>query len=164
MPTPRFLCDRMFVRLGRYLRAAGYDTLIAADGAEDRALLAQARREHRLLVTGDRELALHARAPGHVLVLSSTGVASAAAELSRQVPIDWLAHSFTRCLLCNARLRRAPAGALERVPRESRQLAGELWECPACGRLYWEGSHVRRMRGCLRRWQEASPEVASSPS
>ena len=36
----RLLCDEMLARLGRWLRAAGYDTEIATGGASDRALTA----------------------------------------------------------------------------------------------------------------------------
>ena len=57
--APALLCDRMLIRLGRWLRAAGYDTEIAADAIADRLLLDHAIREGRLLLTRDRKLAEH---------------------------------------------------------------------------------------------------------
>ena len=39
----RLLCDEMLKGIGRWLRAAGYDTAIAQDGVADEDLLAQAR-------------------------------------------------------------------------------------------------------------------------
>jgi uncharacterized protein len=47
----------MLTGIGRWLRAAGYDTVIAAGGASDADLLAQARAESRVLLTCDRGLA-----------------------------------------------------------------------------------------------------------
>ena len=35
------MCDEMLLRLGRWLRAAGYDTAIAEGGMEDPALIAR---------------------------------------------------------------------------------------------------------------------------
>jgi uncharacterized protein len=31
------------------------------------------------------------------------------------------------------------------------EIQGPVRRCPACGRVYWHGSHVRRMRDTLRR-------------
>lgn len=39
---PRSVCDEMMKRLARWLRAAGYDTLVPEDGARDRAVPARA--------------------------------------------------------------------------------------------------------------------------
>ncbi len=52
----RFLCDEMLHGLGRWLRAAGYDSRIAEMGAADADLLRQALSEGRLLLSGDRKL------------------------------------------------------------------------------------------------------------
>jgi hypothetical protein len=53
----RFLCDEMLRRLGRWLRAAGYDAVIAAGGLPDRALAARCAKEDRILLSEDRHLA-----------------------------------------------------------------------------------------------------------
>jgi len=42
---PRFLCDEMLGRLCRYLRAAGYDALLANNGRSDRELLRQCHEQ-----------------------------------------------------------------------------------------------------------------------
>ena len=59
---------------------------------------------------------------------------------------------FTRCLLCNAALHVLdPAVALPLLPEGVRELPGPVRQCPVCSRLYWGGSHVRRMRAALER-------------
>ena len=66
----RFLCDEMLHGLGRWLRAAGYDTVIADGGLSDRAVAARCTDEHRVLLTKDRHLA--ATVTGHA-AWSTTG-------------------------------------------------------------------------------------------
>ncbi|MEW5686603.1 MAG: DUF5615 family PIN-like protein [Pseudomonadota bacterium] len=143
----RFLCDVMLVRLARLLRAAGYDTYLAADGEPDAELVRTARREGRILVTRDKRLA--AAAEESVLV-HGWGVDGEAHTLSRAVVLDWTAAPFTRCTLDNAPLRDATAEELSGLPDRTRGLAGPFRSCPACGRTYWPGSHVRRMEARLR--------------
>lgn len=143
----RFLCDEMLARLARLLRAAGYDTRLAENGAGDTAMLREAKAEGRVLVTRDRELAARA-APGSVL-LKVGDVAGQAQALTRAMPIDWRLAPFTRCVMDNAPLRDATAEEIARMPPQARAGPGPFHACPACGRVYWPGSHVKRLRARL---------------
>jgi hypothetical protein len=146
----RFLCDEMLGRLARYLRAAGYDTTLATGGAPDRELLAAARHERRAFVTCDRRIALHKAAAEVALILPRGTIDELAQALARRVPIDWLHRPFSRCLVDNAPLLDG-IGASRRAPPPD--VAGtEVRNCPECGRLYWAGSHHRRMRTRLAAW------------
>lgn len=149
-----FLCDHMLIRLGRWLRAAGYDTAIAGGEASDRALLAQAVAEDRLVLTRDRKLTEFREAPDRVLLLRADTVEGCAAELTGRRAIDWLRRPFSRCLDCNTPLHLAPPEQWESVPETSRATGGDLRCCPSCRKLYWPGGHVRRMRQKLERWQD----------
>ena len=147
----RLLCDEMLKGVGRWLRAAGYDAAIVADGASDQALAAQARAENRILLTCDRRLAaLEGGAP--TLILGSERLDLAAREL-KDFGIDWLKAPFTRCLIDNAPLARARAADRAAVPASAGRDDGPVLACPQCARVYWPGSHVRRMRARLERWQ-----------
>jgi hypothetical protein len=139
----RFLCDEMLVRLARLLRAAGYDTYLASGGQSDAALLKLAREEGRMLVTRDKRLAA-AASPDSALV-AGMGVQAEARSLAAQAPIQWDAAPFTRCVIDNAPLRDASPEQVARMPASAQAGPGPFRACPACGRLYWPGSHVRRM-------------------
>jgi uncharacterized protein with PIN domain len=139
----RFLCDEMLVRLARLLRAAGYDTYLAAGGQPDSALLKLAREEGRILLTRDKRLAA-AASPDSVLIEGS-GVEAEAQSLAAAAPVQWDAAPFTRCVIDNAHLRDATPAEIARMPGSAQAGPGPLRACPACGRLYWPGSHVRRM-------------------
>jgi uncharacterized protein len=149
----RLLCDEMLRGLGRWLRAAGHDTLIARAGTADLDLLAFARAERRILLTCDRELARLAGDDPQVVALATEAPDAAADELSARLDIDWLAAPFSRCLLDNAPLRPASAQQAASIPEAARAGEGPLLACPECGRVYWPGSHVLRMQARLERWQ-----------
>ncbi|HYD98101.1 MAG TPA: DUF5615 family PIN-like protein [Alphaproteobacteria bacterium] len=156
-PPLRFLCDEMLARLGRWLRAAGYDTAIAAGGAPDGAVLDQALREGRLLLTRDRGLSERRLAAGTVIEIAGSRIGDQARDLMAKLPVDWLAAPFTRCLVCNVPLE--PASEAERlsVPETVRPDDRPIHTCPSCRRLYWAGGHEKRMRSTLEGFRRAGP-------
>jgi len=148
----RLMCDEMLLRLGRWLRAAGYDTAIAEGGADDAALIARCTAEGRVLLTRDRRLAERTEGCVPVVRLAENTVEEQARMLAATLGIDWQRAPFTRCVIDNAELEPAPPEAAGQVPMRSRQAGGPLLRCPACFRLYWPGGHVRRMRERLAAW------------
>lgn len=137
----RFLCDEMLVRLARLLRAAGYDAAMAPAGAPDVVLLRLAREECRVLLTRDKRLAAE---PGACLV-EGRGAAEEARSLSAEIRLDWALAPFTRCVIDNSPLRDATRAEISAMPASAQEKGGPFRACPACGRLYWPGSHVKRM-------------------
>jgi uncharacterized protein with PIN domain len=150
----RLLCDAMLARLGHWLRAAGYGTLVAAHRTGDHALLTRALADGRVVLTRDRQLLGIRAADGHALLLRRDDLAGQAAEITNPLGIDWLRDPFSRCLLCNVALRPAPPLARGRLPEAVRDEFDDINQCPQCDRLYWAGGHVRRMRRRLERWRE----------
>lgn len=144
----------MLKGLARWLRAAGYDTWVEADGSTDRQLLDRACAEERWLLTRDRQLPEFKGAAGRVILLHGNDLDACARELSRQLPVDWLWRPFSRCLICNTLLRPATPAERNRVPPGSREMLTRVDTCPSCGRLYWDGTHVRGMLRRLRAWQD----------
>src|SRR5690349_113564 len=130
------MCDEMLRRLGRWLRAAGYDTTIAGGGTDDAALIASCAAERRVLLTRDRHLAARAEGSVSVLHLAAETMDDQARTLAATLGIDWLRAPFTRCVIDNAVLETAPPEAAEQVPPRSREAGGPLRRCPKCSRLY----------------------------
>ena len=157
--APRFLCDVMLARLARYLRAAGLDTTLAIESATDAETLREAIDEDRWLLTADRKITEHKAAKGRVIQLPFGSLDLQAAVLSGQFDIDWLSHAFTRCLIDNTPLLGADDAALQRVPLDARMADKPVRICPVCARVYWRGSHYKRMRRKLAEWQEASRQA-----
>ena len=142
----RFLCDEMVVRLGRWLRAAGYDTEISTPGTKDRDLLDAAIAESRILLTRDRKFLERRGAEGVVLLLSGNDLNRWVKQLSRQLQIDWLYAPFSRCLLCNGELKPGPGLHAHIVPDYVTREQITTLHCERCAKPYWEGGHAERMR------------------
>jgi len=149
----RFLCDAMLVHLGHWLRAAGYDTVIAGGRTDDRDLITRAVADGRIILTRDRELRHIRGAREHAVVLHDERLEDLAAAVTRRFGVDWLAKPFSRCLVCNLALSPAPPLARGRLPADVRSLHQEINYCRQCDRLYWAGGHVRRMAQRLERWR-----------
>lgn len=158
-PTPRLFCDAMLGSLARWLRAAGHDAALAPAGASDRDVLDACRAQSRTLVTRDRHLATHAGAGVRVVRLDENGLDGQVAALTHALDIDWTRAPFTRCLLDNTPLHEATPDERARVPPMARNLPGSFRACPVCGRVYWPGSHARRMQARLDHWHALARTV-----
>jgi uncharacterized protein with PIN domain len=155
-PPTRFATDSSLAFLARRLRLLGYDVL-ELGGARLEEVLEVAGREGRAVLTTS---ARHPRRYAAVRVFQVPRQAAAALrDLS-------LAHApsgppFGRCAECNTVLRRRhPLEASGEVPGSVLRRARALSFCPGCGRWYWEGSHVTR----LRQWLEEALGRALPPS
>jgi uncharacterized protein with PIN domain len=155
----KFLCDAMLARFARYLRAAGYDTALAGNAVADRDVLHQAVDEGRWLLTADRKIIEHKAAQGRVVMLPHSSLDAQAKVLGMHFKMDWTGRAFNRCLLDNALLIPVSEPAMQRVPLDIRQSGETVMQCPSCQRIYWRGSHYRRMMKHLQRWQGDCPDI-----
>lgn len=145
---PRFIADAMLGGLARWLRALGYDVAYDAGIADD-ALVRRSLSEGRLLLTRDRRLLRDWWLEG-ALLLQDDDPLEQLRQVHAEIPLDD-GGAFSRCLRCNEALEDAAADAVrDRVPEAVRRAPRSYLRCPACRRVYWEGSHVARMRGILR--------------
>ena len=154
---PKFLVDEMLQRLGRWLRAAGYDTVIAQDAQSDYYLLRQAINEGRLLLTKDIELTKHRGASGTVILLDGDTMEDYAEELSAYISVDWTHSPFSRCMVCNSILTDATDQQRATIPELARKNTDVAYYCSHCNQVFWNGSHVKRMRDHLRDWHQKYP-------
>lgn len=140
----------MLGRLARWLRVLGCDTLYEP-ALDDRALVHLANGDDRIVLTRDRRLLRDLR-PARQLEITSERPLEQLQAVIDACALAPPTELFTRCLLCNAVLDELPhEEARSLLPERSRDLPGPTRRCPSCGRIYWLGSHARRMRETLRR-------------
>jgi uncharacterized protein with PIN domain len=141
----------MLGRLARWLRVLGFDTSYDAVLA-DPELVRLADEEGRIVLTRDRHLLRELR-PVLAHEVRHDPPLEQLRELVAALELPAPAELFTRCMLCNAvlppPLEDEEANRL--LPPGVRGIPGPVRRCPACGRVYWHGSHVRRMREALDR-------------
>jgi uncharacterized protein with PIN domain len=154
----RFVLDRHLGRLAAYLRMLGFDTLYRSDYADDE-LVRIAAGERRILLTMDREL-LKRREITHGYYVRQSNPRAQVVEVLNRFDLARSLSPLDRCLRCNERLELVPKEmVLERVPARSLQYYNEFRQCPGCQRVYWSGSHYRRMQ----RFIEYVLQAARSP-
>jgi uncharacterized protein len=147
----KFAADAMLGRLARWLRVLGFDTTYDAAIA-DPDLVRLADREERILLTRDRHLLRELR-PARSLEVRRDAPLEQLREVVTALDLTPPAELFTRCLVCNTALTSPlPVAEAERLlPPGAGGLSGAVRRCMACGRVYWQGSHVRRMLDALAR-------------
>jgi uncharacterized protein with PIN domain len=146
----RFAADAMLGRLARWLRLLGFDVFYEAHVPDER-LVRRALDEQRWILTRDRALPVEWRVP-RVHVVAAERPFAQLREVVRAFELGPRAQPFVRCSLCNAPLRPLPPDeAATRVPDRVRERHARFLACSGCGRIYWEGSHVARIRRVLAR-------------
>ena len=148
--TPRFVCDVHLGHLARDLRTLGFDTLYEHD-LDDDTIVDLAVDEHRIVLTRDRGiLARNAVTHGHWV--RATDPDRQVAEVARALDLVGSVDLFARCRACNGVLEPVAKDAIvDRLPPRVAAAYDDFTRCAGCGRIYWEGSHVDRMRERLER-------------
>lgn len=143
--TPRFVADAHLGALARLLRMAGFDTLYD-NHYQDREIADIGGREGRIVLTRDREL-LKLRSITHGCYVHAVKPVKQFLEIMDRLDLARSTRPFSLCLVCNAPLRAIDkAAVLERLPPSVRDSHERFTTCDTCHRVFWEGSHWRRMQ------------------
>jgi uncharacterized protein with PIN domain len=158
---PRFIVDTNVGHLVRKLRMLGYDTLFI-NPVRDVDLIQMADEERRIVISGDRKL--FERRPirsGKVKGFLIDTYQDHTTQLLRIVRAFGLGSStsFIRCLECNTLLvPKSKEAAKERVPPYVYETTAQYSYCSRCDQFFWEGEHVKRMRGLIKALEDDSEQ------
>ena len=160
---PRFIADAHLGGLARLLRMLGFDTLYSNHLSDD-WIRTVSRLDARVVLTRDREL-LKCRTITHGCFVHALKPHQQLREVVERLQLEVSARPFTLCLHCNLRLAPIPKDAIaERLPPRVAAMHERYAWCLGCDRIYWEGSHWRRMREMLTDLVAAMPEEQAPPS
>jgi len=153
----RFVADAHLGRLAAYLRLAGFDTVYRRD-CRDEELARISANEKRILLTRDRGL-LKRNIVTRGYCVRTTNSREQLAEVLQRFDLAGSVAPFQRCVHCNELLQPTRKELVShRLQAETKQYFEEFWICPGCQRIYWKGSHYRRMRQLIAS-MVATPEV-----
>jgi len=145
---PRFVLDVHLGRLAKTLRMLGFDSLYS-NSMEDRTLAEISSRERRILLTRDREL-LKRSLVSHGYCVRSPDPNEQLAEVVRRFDLGPRVRPFVLCLRCNEPLEAVRKEEIrDRLPEHVARTYSRFHRCPACGRVYWRGTHWEKMRESL---------------
>jgi uncharacterized protein with PIN domain len=146
----RFVADAHLGGLARLLRMAGFDT-IYDNGLRDDQVEALAVEEDRVVLTRDRDL-LKRRTIAYGCYVRALRPEQQLLEIVERLGLAGRARPFSRCLHCNAPLRRiGKQEVASRLPPQVLATQDEFQTCDVCGRVYWKGSHWERMSELMSR-------------
>jgi hypothetical protein len=160
LPAPRFVADGHLGAPARYLRMLGFDTVYHND-CGDETLARSSCEQGRILLTRDHQLLMRSVVQ-HGYWVRATRPREQLLEVARRYALADAMQPLTRCLRCN--------GALAPVDKESiahllepdtRRYYDAFWRCSGCQRIYWPGSHHRRMLALI---EELRDELGEPPS
>lgn len=155
---PKFVADVHLGKLAAYLRMLGFDALYE-NSLADSELARISADERRVLLTRDRGL-LKRTMVTRGYWLRATDSRRQLAEVVARFDLARSIRPFSRCMACNGGLQAvAKEQVRERLPRRTAELHDRFQQCPQCGRVYWAGSHHRRMENWIRDLTAAGGET-----
>ncbi len=129
---PGFDVDGPLGRLAKWLRIVGLDAAYPLGKPDSRRFFVTARAR----VVGLTVIHVSDRT---VFGQVSQVITAAGLRVDRK-------RFFSRCLICNVAVEEVPGDrALESVPTEVAARVSEFTWCPRCRRVYWEGTHLKRV-------------------
>lgn len=140
----RFVADVHLGTLARNLRLLGFDTVWRRD-LDDETIMDIASDERRIILTRDKGILKNGRVT-HGYWLRATDPARQLDEVVRALDLGSSIRPYTRCMECNGELEPvARTDAAKSVPLQVFLVYREFKRCKRCARIYWPGSHLRRL-------------------
>lgn len=143
----RFVVDSMLGKLAKWLRILGFDTRY--EQLETQAQLDAYRAQGLLLITRQRRFADQ----DGVFFLNANDSLEQLREVVSQIPVSQQeVRLLKRCVLCNEQLQAITRErTFGQVPDYVHETQSTFHQCPRCRKIYWPGSHPRRMIQRLQR-------------
>ena len=129
----------MLGKLCKLLRTCGIDASYSNEGM---AILLDARREQRVILTRNT----HLRDKKDVCFLELSDPREQLENVIEHFKLRKEIHLFSRCIECNAELESVSKTSVKgKVPYFTYKNFQQFAQCPQCGRVYWKGSHYKKM-------------------
>jgi uncharacterized protein with PIN domain len=147
----RFIADGMLGKLTRWLRMLGHDVHYFRD-ADDEKLIEIAESDNLVLLTRDHELFQRAVSQGTgAFFVDSADYVGQLADLAGRfgflLEVDL---SVSRCPKCNGRIAAvAKDSVADQIPELTSAYYSDFWKCLGCGKVYWRGTHWKRIEKTL---------------
>jgi uncharacterized protein with PIN domain len=127
----------------------GYDSKYEPDIQDDN-LINLARKEERIIISRDKNLVKKA------LKFGITSIFLRKKEETKQfreiidklnLKIMEINGDGARCPLCNTKTKPVNKNNVKnKVPVKILEQNEKFWECEDCGKIFWEGSHIRNLQ------------------
>ena len=146
----RFVADVHLGSLARNLRLLGFDTTWERD-LTDEEIVDIACNEQRIILTRDKGILKNGRVT-HGYWLRNTDPLRQLDEVVRAIDLGRDIRPYTRCMECNGEVQPVARSAVAHsVPLQVFLVYRDFKQCQRCHRVYWKGSHLRRLDKTIER-------------
>ena len=152
----RFILDVHLGKLARYLRMLGFDAAYDRD-LDSATLIDLSLRDRRIILTRSLQTLKQNRVT-HGYWLRHHEPRQQLQEVLRALDLFGLVRPFTRCMDCNGRIHKVDKTIISGKvnPRVFKQYH-EFRQCRDCGKIYWDGSHNKRMLKLISKLSHEQP-------
>jgi uncharacterized protein len=153
----KFIADVMLGRLAKWLRLFGFDVLYYSN-IEDRQVIKIAREQQRIVLTRDTRM-LRRRGIRDAVFIHSDHVFEQLLEMKDRLGFTGPALA-ERCIICNTVLQVVTDKdeVKDFLPDYVYHNFDSFTRCADCGKVYWEGSHYRKIRERIKEIPRISSE------
>ncbi len=152
-----FFADVMLGRLAKWLRILGYDTSYEQTITSEK-LVNTARNENRMILTRNKKL-IKTLDESECLFIEGNFLVNQLKQVIDEFNLDMSENFLSRCTVCNAEI--VPANkeeVINDVPDFVFRMQNEFSKCPKCGKIFWKGTHLKRMEEILGNLQKLNSE------
>lgn len=140
----RFILDVHLGKLAHALRLLGFDSLYQNNFSDD-AVVHLAERDSRIILTQDLGILKRKCVTRGYWVRART-VDEQILEVVKRFDLIQQIKPFTRCLVCNGEVVSVEKSTvLDQIPFRIREMFNDFYQCTACKKVYWRGSHYDKM-------------------
>jgi hypothetical protein len=141
---PKFVLDGHLGRLVSYLRMLGFDSSYRNDFS-DEELADISVEEKRILLTRDRGLLKRDKVT-HGFLIKTRDPRLQLLSVVKRFDLASLIQPFTRCIACNGVLEPVKKSEIiDQLEPKTKKYFDKFKRCSVCRRIYWAGSHHKRM-------------------
>ncbi|HOW57747.1 MAG TPA: Mut7-C RNAse domain-containing protein [Smithellaceae bacterium] len=140
----KFIADASLGKLAKWLRLLGYDTIVYPEVA-GRNMLNQSLAQKRVVLTRRRDM-MERQFAGRIILIPDCNVVKQLRFLIEKVPLNIKQRNmYSLCVRCNKELVIVSEKneVRECVPHYVYNNYTSFTRCPGCGKVYWQGTHLR---------------------
>ena len=161
----KFIVDNNVGKLARWLRLIGYDTVLFKQ-KDDATMIKTALGDDRVVLTKDTQFTkrrLVTNGQLKAILIKQDNPKTQIQEVVKALNLNYNFNPFSLCLECNQTLvPRVKEEVQSLVPPHVFQTQTQYTECPACHRIYWQGTHWQAMVKKLQDLQREDGKNCSS--
>jgi uncharacterized protein len=146
-----FVCDRTLGRLAKWLRILGIKTEYINTGNDSDLIFKISKMEDAFLLTKSMKIMEKACFPNARLIISND-YKNQLKEIKDLLPLTIANNLFSLCSVCNIKLEPKDKTKVKGlVPDFIFENNNEFKVCNSCKRIYWEGTHIEKMKSVLKK-------------